>query len=134
MRKAEQGMDPNVDYLRQLGYEARDVSLNALGKWLIALGVFIGGTALVTYGIFKLFVAPVVPGAEQRPGITVPLPPPPAPNPALQPSPRLDLRKWREEEDEAMNSYGWVDRKKGIVRIPVDRAMDLIAQKGLPTK
>ncbi|MGC8667737.1 MAG: hypothetical protein ACP5VE_06465 [Chthonomonadales bacterium] len=134
MRRAEEKMDPQVDYLRKLGYEARDVSLEALGKWLIALGIFIGGTALVTYGIFKLFVAPVVPGAEQSPGLTAPLPPPPAPNPALQPAPRLDLKKWREDEDAAMNSYGWVDRRKGIVRIPVERAMDLLAAGGLPVK
>lgn len=134
MRKAEEGMDPQVDYLRKLGYEQRDVSLEALGKWLIGLGIFIGATALVTYGIFKVFVAPAIPAGKQEPGLTVPLPPPPPPNPALQPSPRLDLRKWREEEDAAMNSFGWVDRRRGIVRIPVERAMDLLAEQGLPYK
>ena len=33
-----------------------------------------------------------------------------------------------------LNSYGWVDRTNGIVRIPIDRAMDLILQRGLPTQ
>ena len=33
-----------------------------------------------------------------------------------------------------LNSYGWVDRSNGIVRIPIDRAMDLIAQRGLPAR
>lgn len=32
-----------------------------------------------------------------------------------------------------LNSYGWVDRSNGIVRIPIERAMDLILQRGLPT-
>ncbi|MGH7952127.1 MAG: hypothetical protein ACREFE_09440 [Limisphaerales bacterium] len=33
-----------------------------------------------------------------------------------------------------LNSYGWVDRSNGIVRIPITRAMDLIVQRGLPTR
>jgi hypothetical protein len=33
-----------------------------------------------------------------------------------------------------LNSYGWIDRSNGIVRIPIDRAMDLILQRGLPTR
>jgi hypothetical protein len=33
-----------------------------------------------------------------------------------------------------LNSFGWIDRSNGIVRIPIDRAMDLILQRGLPTR
>ncbi len=33
-----------------------------------------------------------------------------------------------------LNSYGWVDRKHGVIRIPIERAMDLVAQRGLPTR
>jgi hypothetical protein len=33
-----------------------------------------------------------------------------------------------------LNSYGWIDRSTGIVRIPIDRAMDLILQQGLPAQ
>jgi hypothetical protein len=33
-----------------------------------------------------------------------------------------------------LNSYGWLDRSNGIVRIPIDRATDLILQRGLPTR
>jgi hypothetical protein len=33
-----------------------------------------------------------------------------------------------------LNCYGWVDRSAGIVRIPIDQAMDLIAQRGLPAR
>jgi hypothetical protein len=40
----------------------------------------------------------------------------------------------RRHEDEILNSYGWVDQKAGVVRIPIDKAMDLLVQKGLPTK
>jgi hypothetical protein len=37
-------------------------------------------------------------------------------------------------QDEKLNSYGWVDRSNGIIRIPIGRAMDLILQRGLPTR
>ncbi len=33
-----------------------------------------------------------------------------------------------------MHSYGWVDQPAGVVRIPIDRAMELLAQRGLPTR
>ena len=38
----------------------------------------------------------------------------------------------QQEQNQELHSYGWVDRSKGIVRIPIDRAMDLILQRGLP--
>ncbi len=42
--------------------------------------------------------------------------------------------RWRDREAAELESYGWIDRKSGIVRIPIDRAMDLLAQRGLPTR
>jgi len=42
------------------------------------------------------------------------------------------LRSLRQSEEETLSSYGWVDRKAGIVRIPIDRAMDLVAERGVP--
>jgi hypothetical protein len=53
------------------------------------------------------------------------------PAPRLQLSPQDDLKEFRERENERLNSYGWVDRKAGVARIPVDRAMDLLVQRGL---
>jgi hypothetical protein len=52
--------------------------------------------------------------------------------PLLQISPRLDLRDFRAQEDNQLNSYGWVDRRAGVVRVPIERAMELVLQKGLP--
>lgn len=52
--------------------------------------------------------------------------PPPAPRLQTMPTQKLDLLKTRAGEEEVLNSYGWVDRKAGVVRIPVDRAMELL--------
>src|SRR5213593_1377345 len=49
---------------------------------------------------------------------TVNVEPPP---PRLQVNPPYDLRRMRDAEDAVLNSYGWIDRKLGTVRIPVER-------------
>ena len=51
------------------------------------------------------------------------------PKPRLQIAPRLDLAQKRKAEDEALNSYAWIDRSAGTVRIPIDRAIDLLAER-----
>jgi hypothetical protein len=54
------------------------------------------------------------------------------PDPQLQRFPAKDMREWRAAEDRALDQYAWLDPDKGIVQIPIDRAMDLIAERGLP--
>ncbi len=56
------------------------------------------------------------------------------PEPRLQKTPVADIKAVRKDEDAVIQSYGWVDPDKGIVRIPVDRAMDLVAKEGLPSR
>jgi len=48
--------------------------------------------------------------------------------------PHMDIQKFRTEEDERVNTPAWRDKQKGIVRIPVDRAIDLVLEKGLPAR
>ncbi|HTW49473.1 MAG TPA: hypothetical protein VMD92_16080 [Acidobacteriaceae bacterium] len=55
------------------------------------------------------------------------------------PTPRLqidngdeDLAQLHGREDLLLDHYSWIDRSKGTVRIPIERAMELIAQRGLP--
>jgi hypothetical protein len=56
------------------------------------------------------------------------------PTPRLQVNPREDMRELRSAEDGALTSYGWVDRSNGVVRIPIDEAMKLTVQRGLPAR
>jgi hypothetical protein len=52
----------------------------------------------------------------------------------LQTTPVLDLRAMRDAEDKVLNGYGWVDQSKGVVRVPIAKAIDLLAQRGLPAR
>jgi hypothetical protein len=45
----------------------------------------------------------------------------------------VELRKDLMNQEDQLNSYGWVDQKAGVAHIPIERAMELIAQRGLPT-
>jgi hypothetical protein len=56
------------------------------------------------------------------------------PLPRLQTDPKKDLRDLRAEEQATLDSYQWVDRNGGVVRIPIDDAMRLVLQRGLPAR
>ena len=55
------------------------------------------------------------------------------PEPRLQTAPFDDAKAMRAEEENQLRSYGWVDRKAGVVRLPIERAIDLVAERGLPS-
>lgn len=54
------------------------------------------------------------------------------PKPRNEHAPFLTLEKFQKREEGDLNSYRWVDREKGIVSIPIARAMEIIARHGIP--
>ena len=113
------------------GYEDSDVKVGRLFAFaggvvgLVVLGVL--GSAFV----FHFFVRhqPLGPPASPFEDVrTVP------PEPRLQTTAPLDLQHYRADQEKILEGYGWVDAQTGIVRIPVDRAMDLLLQKGYPIR
>jgi hypothetical protein len=59
----------------------------------------------------------------------IPLPP----QPRVQSNPREDLRDFRAREISDLNSYRWVNRKKNVITIPIGRAIQILAQRGVPS-
>ena len=51
------------------------------------------------------------------------------PQPAEQPVPLEDLAQYRKEQQARLTQYRWIDRKAGVVQIPVDRAIDALARE-----
>lgn len=133
----ETHVDPNL--LQDLGYEPRDIALSTIVKWVGWLFVFIAITSLVALGIYFLLVrrAPGVPGPqvasplvpEARRTVSLRRQPP---EPILQAYPKRDMREFRRSEQKALHSYGWVAQDKGIAHIPIERAIDITAERGLP--
>ena len=58
----------------------------------------------------------------------------PVPTPSLQTQPFRDVYLMRDEEAKKLQSYGWVDQEGGVARIPIDKAMDVMMQRGFPVR
>jgi hypothetical protein len=56
------------------------------------------------------------------------------PSPQLEINERTELNEVRLREENILSTYDYVDKNAGAVRIPIDRAIDLLAQRGLPTR
>jgi hypothetical protein len=56
------------------------------------------------------------------------------PSPQLEVNERTELNDERLREEQTLSTYDYVDKNAGTVRIPIDRAMELVAQRGLPTR
>ena len=113
-------------------YEARDVDASILG-W-VAIGLIV--SAFVISFFVKLshsYFTRTEFGSKQPVTLVKEVPRRPA-LPALQVSPPEELQQLRKAEEQVLNSYGWVDRKAGVVRIPVDEAMKKVLEKGLPPR
>jgi hypothetical protein len=98
---------------------------------LKALFYLIGVTTLVGLGLVYLthglvdFEAKGDPPPAPLAAVTGGLPP----EPRLQTRPFADIEEQRAEEQQVLTSYGWVDEKAGIVRIPIEEAMRLLAER-----
>jgi len=56
------------------------------------------------------------------------------PDPRLEENERQEINQFRLGEEEKLNSYGWVNQPAGVVHIPIERAMELVVERGLPTR
>src|SRR4051812_48342553 len=117
---------------RQLGHEARDVNVRGVVWFAAGLVVCAVVIHLVVAGLFVVFKRGHQ--SPDPPSRIVLEPHVLAPEPRLQANPIPEMNRFRASDEEKLNSYGWIDKERGIARIPIDRAMDLIAQRGLPTR
>jgi hypothetical protein len=56
------------------------------------------------------------------------------PEPRLQDNPQQELRDLRAKQEALLNGYGWVNKENGVARIPIDEAMRMVIEKGLPAR
>jgi hypothetical protein len=135
------------------GFEQTDVREMGIAVFLVALLMFVAAAGGLCYVIGKVFNAELnkedgpntkwTKTADIRALGNMPN------DPALQnkvaeltrsfPTPRLqtddgneDVAELHAREDLLLDHYSWIDRSKGKIRIPIERAMELIAERGLP--
>jgi hypothetical protein len=94
----------------------------------IPLALSLAGLAAAILAACALLIVWVAPEALHPPEVSLPA----VVAPALQISPRADMARFRAEEEAELSSYGWVDRDRGVVRIPIDQAMEKVVRQGIP--
>lgn len=148
--------DPKAPLADSPGYEVTDVNVNGIVVFLASLGAFVGVFFIFCFGMGKVINTAIIKsdgpsnkwnqiGSQPR-GKREDL----TSNAVMEqqqlnqmvqrfPTPRLQTDDGNEEiaemharEDLLLDYYSWVDRSSGKVRIPISRAMQLIAQHGLP--
>jgi hypothetical protein len=117
---------------RPAAYEKRDASPRLLVYFTLIMTAILAATALSLIWLFNFFLRAENPGSVVAApfAATRPLPPPPR----IQPNSSADMQNYMQSQQSVLNGYAWVDRQSGIVRLPIDRAMELLLQRGLPTR
>jgi hypothetical protein len=127
------------------GFEHRDLSPAVLLYFFLSLLLFVVISSFVLKGFFayldhreKAVQQPVNPLVKNVPEdtrhVTMGYPETAFPSPRLEEDERGQLNNILTKENDILYSYGWVDEKAGVARIPIDRAMDLLVQRGLPVR
>jgi hypothetical protein len=111
------------------GHETTDINVWAVGKFAIGLVIVCVVSLLLLFGLLRFFQS-----REETSVANTVEPVKLFPEPQLQKTEILDLKALHAEEDKLLNGYAWVDPKQGIVRIPVDRAIEVLAKRGLPSR
>lgn len=114
-----------------LGFETSDINLGGVVRALIGLGVF---TAIV-FGVVSGFQAfltgelgsftPIVANAPRNPVPEII---------ESRAATGVEYRELRALEEEQLSTYGWVDEGAGVTHIPIERAMELLVERGLPSR
>lgn len=128
MRKQDKTI---IDPLSALGYEEKDVAYKKVLPWIVALFGFLGGSSVVAFVMYGVLVP-----KEPEPNVST-FPPAESrripPEPIVQGNPIEDMQKFRAAEDKSLNSYSWKDKNAGIVQIPIEDAVKLLAARGEQT-
>ena len=114
------------------GYETKDANTTGVLTFLAVLGIVIVLVSVFSYSLFRYYTT----HEENAPATESPFADvrqlPPAPR--LQVYPREDWLKFREEQQKSLETLDWANRSAGIVRVPIEEAMDLLVKKGVPVQ
>ncbi len=109
----------------------RDVDVRGVSKFIAGLAFGIIAAMFLMWFLFDRYAARETRRSPQPEPMALSNPRKEPPEPRLQLAPAMNLKQFRAGEEAVLHSYGWVDAEKGIVRIPVERAMELVAKEGL---
>lgn len=107
---------------KEMDYEEKRMPSRQIIVWLVGL---LGSLIAIMALMFVLYGAPQAQPQGELVTTRKML------QPALQANPAKTMKKFKQEQLDQLSSYGWVDKGQGVVRIPIEAAMDLAVKKGL---
>lgn len=114
--------------MQREGHEVKDAHVMPIIITGAGLALTAAVAGLVVYVIFQYLAGHPPTTAPSNPMATVGPQIPPAPR--IEEHPAIELEQLHKQEDETLSTYGWIDKKAGKVRIPIDRAMELELERG----
>lgn len=114
------------------GYEGRDVRPGWLAFWIALLVAVVAATFLIARALSTTLANRHA--AAQEPAHPMALHRRPPTAAVLQADPSAELAAYEAAQRELLSSYGWIDPTAGVVRLPIERAMELVAERGLPVR
>ena len=114
------------------GYEPTDADPRTILYIVSTLGILIVFMMALMAGLYYFLDGKRVDRTQLRPNLTDSGQLPPLPR--LQIDPSIELKDIRDWEEEQLTDYGWVDKDTGVFRIPIERAIEITAQMGLPAR
>jgi hypothetical protein len=112
-------------------HESRDVAIRPIVMFLAGVFALLAAVLLLMAWLFHAFATREMHRDPPPPPLATRRPPP---EPRLEVDPARELAALRAAEDALLDSTEWVDRRAGIVRIPIDRAIEVLAERGLPVR
>lgn len=116
----------------EAGHETSDVSIGAIVKFGIGLAVAALFVHVAMWGLFRVLDARRASRDRPIPALAAAGLRRTPPEPRLETDALASRRRMTAEERAALTTYGWVDRNAGVVRLPIERAMELLVERGLP--
>jgi hypothetical protein len=113
-------------------HEVQEVDLRQISFFAGGLLLSILVSALALWWLLRVWVEQ--PLAFEMQILPAEVTPQPAPGPGVEPFPASERLATFGQAQQQLQSYGWVDQQAGIVRIPIERAMELLVERGLPAR
>lgn len=129
---ADQDEIPHLHTTDAHVHEGSDVSIRGLAVFLAGLTITMVIAGAVMVWLFGVFLRQAEEADLSPSPLAESSSPAPPRGPLLQVAERYDLRVHRDAQEKLIRETAWIDRQQGVVRIPIERAIELTAERGLP--
>jgi hypothetical protein len=114
------------------GHEGQDANIRPIVLTGMGLALTLAVVGVIVYGVFRYLETHPATRIQSNPMAVFDSQVPPAPR--IEEHPAIEIQQLHAQEEQTLSTYGWIDKNKGVVRIPIERAMELQLRRGFPAR